>query len=73
MNTILRKNYSPAPFWARDPIAWQKYDEAAVEIYRNTLPDYEVIPIDCSILANGGGGINCTTHEIPDFTRLNRN
>ncbi len=46
----------------------EKYDEQAIEIYRKALPDYKIIPIDCSILANGGGGVNCTTHEIPDIT-----
>ena len=43
----------------------KEYDAQTVEIYRRELPDYDVIPIDCSITANGGGGINCTTHEIP--------
>ena len=48
----------------------QKYDEEALQVYRTSLPDYEVIPIDCSILANGGGGINCSTHEIPDVNKI---
>ena len=49
---------------------FERYDEEAVIVYREALPDYEVVPIDCSILANGGGGINCATHEIPDIKRL---
>jgi hypothetical protein len=33
----------------------EEYDEKAFEIYKGALPDHEVYPIDCSILANGGG------------------
>jgi agmatine/peptidylarginine deiminase len=50
--------------------SFEKYDEEAIKVYRKALPDYEIISIDCSVLANGGGGINCTTREIPDITRL---
>ncbi len=42
-----------------------KYDELALAIYHRELSDYPVIPIECTLIANGGGGINCTTHEIP--------
>ena len=49
---------------------FESYDEDAIEVYRQALPDHEIIPIDCSVLANGGGGINCATHEIPDVGRL---
>ncbi len=48
----------------------EKYDEEAQEVYRQALPDHEVAPIDCSILANGGGGINCSSYEIPDITEF---
>ena len=44
---------------------FERYDKQAVEVYRQALPDYEIIPIDCSLLSNGGGAINCTMHEIP--------
>jgi agmatine deiminase len=46
----------------------EEYDHAALEIYRNALPDYEVIAIDASILINDGGAINCSTREIPDVS-----
>jgi agmatine deiminase len=42
-----------------------EHDEAALEVYRQALPGYEVIPIDASILANDGGAINCSSKEIP--------
>ena len=48
----------------------EKYDEQAIDVYRQALPDYEIIAIDCALLSNGGGSINCTTHEIPDVGRL---
>jgi agmatine/peptidylarginine deiminase len=44
----------------------EEYDSAALEIYENALPDYEVIGIDASILLNDGGAISCSTKEIPD-------
>lgn len=37
----------------------------ALAIYQRELSDYQVIPIECTLIANGGGGINCTSHEIP--------
>ena len=46
-----------------------EYDGAALEIYRNALPDYNVIGIDASILINDGGAINCSTKEIPDVSK----
>jgi len=46
----------------------EEYDTAALEIYRNALPDYEVIGIDASILINDGGAINCASKEIPDIS-----
>ncbi|MEE8391213.1 MAG: agmatine deiminase family protein [Anaerolineae bacterium] len=49
---------------------FEKYDEQAIEVYRKALPEYEIIPIDCSLLSNGGGGINCAMHEIPDVGKL---
>ena len=48
-------------------------DQEALEIYQKALPDHEVIPIDCSILGNGGGGVYCTTHSVPDVNKLNLN
>ena len=48
----------------------EKYDQEAFEIYQKALPDHEVIPIDCAVLANGGGGVYCTTHSVPDVNKL---
>jgi len=46
------------------------YDEQALEVFSSALPDYEVIPINCSVVANGGGAVNCTAIGIPDITNL---
>lgn len=43
----------------------EEHDAAALDVYREALPDYEVIGINASILANDGGAINCSSKEIP--------
>jgi len=48
----------------------EEYDEKAFEITQGAQPDHEIYPIDCSILANGGGGVYCATHSIPDVNNL---
>lgn len=40
-------------------------DAQALQIYRETLPDYEIIPIDLEVGVNGGGAVHCMTKEIP--------
>lgn len=40
-------------------------DDDALRIYAETMPDHEVIPIDCTIGANGGGAVHCMTKEVP--------
>ncbi len=40
-------------------------DAEALAIYRDAMPDHEVIGIDCRAAANGGGAVHCLTKEIP--------
>ncbi len=40
-------------------------DVQALNIYREVMPDFEIVPIDCRIAANGGGAVHCLTKEIP--------
>ena len=47
----------------------EKYNEDALTVYQQALPDYEVIPIEATIQTNAGGAINCSSKEIPDATR----
>ncbi len=39
-------------------------DTEALAIYRQAMPDFEIIPIDCAPGANGGGAVHCLTKEI---------
>jgi len=40
-------------------------DARALAIYQNALPDFEIVPVDCSQAANGGGAVHCLTKEVP--------
>lgn len=40
-------------------------DAAAVAVYREVMPDHEIIGIDASIAANAGGTVHCLTMQIP--------
>jgi agmatine/peptidylarginine deiminase len=48
----------------------EKYNEEALAVYQQALPDYEVIPIEATIQTNAGGAINCSSKEIPDISRM---
>jgi agmatine deiminase len=47
------------------PIFGVHTDEAALAVYRDAMPGHEIIGIDCSATANGGGAVHCLTKEIP--------
>jgi agmatine/peptidylarginine deiminase len=47
------------------PVYGEKADERALAVYADTLPHYEIIPIDCKLVINGGGAVHCLTKEIP--------
>lgn len=40
-------------------------DEEALAIYTQSMPDYDIIPIDSAVGINGGGAVHCMTKEIP--------
>ncbi|MBI1277932.1 MAG: hypothetical protein GC179_07370 [Anaerolineaceae bacterium] len=40
-------------------------DNEALAVYRQAMPDFNIIPIDCAPGANGGGAVHCLTKEIP--------
>ncbi len=40
------------------------HDEAALRVYEQAMPDYEIVPIDSRIGVNGGGAVHCMTKEI---------
>jgi agmatine deiminase len=53
----------------RDP----ERDAAALAVYRQVMPDHDVIGIDASVAANAGGTVHCLTMQIPaDLTASER-
>jgi len=48
-----------------DEPGMEKYNQEAFGIYRQSLPDYEVIPVESTVQTNAGGAINCSSKEIP--------
>ncbi|MCC6614536.1 MAG: agmatine deiminase family protein [Anaerolineae bacterium] len=47
------------------PVFGLAEDVQALDIYRAAMPGFDIIPIDCRVAANGGGGVHCLTKEIP--------
>ena len=39
-------------------------DSEALAVYHEAMPDFDIIPIDCSASANGGGAVHCLTKEV---------
>jgi hypothetical protein len=84
MDQVNNKDFWPVPFWAVDQQVWSRYvgslkgeERRALDLYtfrlevlRQALPDYEVIAIDASFLANDGGAINCSSKEIPAVSQV---
>ncbi len=40
-------------------------DQRALEIIQTSFPEHKVIPIDCSDVIYGGGGVHCMTQQQP--------
>lgn len=40
-------------------------DDIALRIYEETMPDFEIVPINCRKAINGGGAVHCMTKEVP--------
>ncbi|MBL8153368.1 MAG: agmatine deiminase family protein [Anaerolineae bacterium] len=47
------------------PVYGLREDAEALAVYRAAMPDYMVIPMDCSASVNDGGAVHCLTKEIP--------
>jgi agmatine deiminase len=47
------------------PVAGQETDEEALALVGGLYPGREVVPIDGTTLALGGGGIHCITQQVP--------
>lgn len=51
------------------PVYGVPTDAEALDIYRRTMPDHEIVPIDCAQSAYGGGAVHCLTKEVPASRR----
>jgi len=48
------------------PIYGRTYDDDAISIYEEAMPDHEIIGIDSSGVIQSGGAIHCTTMQIAE-------
>ena len=46
------------------PVYEEKYDTTALRVYRESMPGYNVVGIDCNDIITALGAIHCITHEI---------
>lgn len=46
------------------PLYYQQYDTTALRIWREALPGYRVIGINCNNIIQASGAIHCITHSI---------
>lgn len=46
------------------PIYGGPFDTTAVRIYKENLPGYRVVPIDCQSIIGASGAIHCITHSV---------
>jgi agmatine deiminase len=47
------------------PVYEMPEDDAALRIYEEAMPEYEIVPINCKAAINGGGAVHCLTREVP--------
>jgi agmatine deiminase len=47
------------------PIYHCETDSIAIEIFKNTFPNKEIVPIDCSVLITQHGSLHCVTMQYP--------
>ncbi len=47
------------------PVYGVQQDDEALRRYQQAMPGFNVVPIDCTIAANGGGAVHCLTKEVP--------
>lgn len=49
------------------PIYNVETDRIAIETMQRAMPDYEIVPIDCSILIRQHGSLHCVTMQYPGW------
>jgi agmatine deiminase len=46
------------------PVYGHALDTTALRIYRENMPGYRIVPIDCNSMISAGGAIHCITKEV---------
>ncbi len=46
------------------PTYYQQYDTTAIRIWKQSLPGYKIVPINCNSTIPASGALHCITHEI---------
>ncbi|MBK8807314.1 MAG: agmatine deiminase family protein [Bacteroidales bacterium] len=54
------------------PIYNVNTDTEAIKIFKESLPQHEIIPIDCSVLIKQHGSLHCVTMQYPEGVALNK-
>ncbi len=60
---MVNKRILVPQYYRRD---MEELNVRAIDAYKESLPGFEIVPIDCLIIGNGGGAINCSSKEVPD-------
>ncbi|MCX8014765.1 MAG: agmatine deiminase family protein, partial [candidate division WOR-3 bacterium] len=59
LNSLFVNNKVLVPTWSLPE------DDSALRVYRNALPGYNVVGINCSAMSGSGGAIHCITMQVP--------
>ncbi len=46
------------------PTYYQQYDTTAIRIYKQSLPGYRIVPINCNSTITASGALHCITHSV---------
>lgn len=46
------------------PVYEERYDTTALRVWRESLPGYRIVPIDCNDIIPASGAIHCITHTV---------
>lgn len=64
MNSLFVNNKVLVPTWSLPE------DDSGLAVYRNALPGYDVVGINCAAMSGSGGAIHCITMQIPSSKYL---
>lgn len=46
------------------PTYYQQYDTTAIRIWQESLPGYNIVPVNCNTIIQASGAIHCITHSV---------